>query len=160
MQRMCIGRPRSVSFGTLPVRWTLALCSPAACVGLRHMLTLKCDVGPDARKGTSSVIVLMRDGVVVWNSKLQSVVVASACEAEYIGNAGAVKELLWKRKRLIKGDHIHTFAQGAPNAFDTCGASWALGATTPKHPPSPPNVSQHGELATNGCRCSWKRVFD
>lgn len=40
----------------------------------------------------------MNGGAVVWRSKLQTVVAASKCEAEYIAAAAAAKEALWVRK--------------------------------------------------------------
>lgn len=54
----------------------------------------------DTRKSTSGTVVLMCGGAVVWRSKLQTVVAASTCEAEYIAAAAAAKELLWVRKLL------------------------------------------------------------
>lgn len=54
----------------------------------------------DSRKSTSGAVVLMRGGPVVWKSKLQTVVAASTCEAEYVAAAAAAKEALWVRKLL------------------------------------------------------------
>ena len=55
---------------------------------------------PDSRKSTSGAVVLSHGGAVVWRSKLQSVVAASTCEAEYVAAAAAVKEVLWVRKLM------------------------------------------------------------
>lgn len=54
----------------------------------------------DSRKSTSGAVVLMRGAPVVWKSKLQTVVAASTCEAEYIAAAAAAKEALWVRKLI------------------------------------------------------------
>lgn len=53
-----------------------------------------------SRKSTSGCVVLMHGGPVMWKSKLQTVVAASTCEAEYIAAAAATKEVLWARKLL------------------------------------------------------------
>jgi hypothetical protein len=39
-------------------------------------------------------------GPISWQSKLQSVVAQSTCEAEYYGAGSATKEALWLRKSL------------------------------------------------------------
>lgn len=56
----------------------------------------------DTRKSTSGAVVLMHGGAVVWKSKLQTVVAASTCEAEYVAAAAAAKEVLWVRKLLAE----------------------------------------------------------
>ena len=55
---------------------------------------------PGSRKSTSGAVVLSHGGAVVWLSKLQSVVAASTCEAEYVAAAAAVKEVLWVCKLM------------------------------------------------------------
>ncbi len=50
---------------------------------------------PDSRKSTTGVLILFNGGPVVWSSKLQTVVAASTCEAEYVAAAAAAKEALW-----------------------------------------------------------------
>ena len=50
---------------------------------------------PDSRKSTTGIVIQVNGAPVVWSSKLQSVVAASTCEAEYIAASAVAKEALW-----------------------------------------------------------------
>jgi hypothetical protein len=52
------------------------------------------------RKSTTGWVWLMNGGPISWQSKLQSVVAQSTCEAEYYGAGSVTKEALWLRKTL------------------------------------------------------------
>jgi hypothetical protein len=52
------------------------------------------------RKSTTGWIWCKNGGPISWQSKLQSVVARSTCEAEYYGAGSATKEALWLRKSL------------------------------------------------------------
>jgi hypothetical protein len=54
----------------------------------------------DGRKSTTGWIRIKNGGPISWQSKLQSVVARSTCEAEYYGAGSATKEALWLRKTL------------------------------------------------------------
>ena len=54
----------------------------------------------DGRKSTTGWIFTKNGGPISWQSKLQSVVAQSTCEAEYYGAGSATKEALWLRKML------------------------------------------------------------
>jgi hypothetical protein len=55
----------------------------------------------DGRKSTTGWIFTKNGGPISWQSKLQSVVAQSTCEAEYYGAGSATKEALWLRKMLV-----------------------------------------------------------
>ncbi len=50
---------------------------------------------PDSRKSTTGIVIEVNSGPVVWSSRLQSVVAASTCEAEYVAASAVAKEALW-----------------------------------------------------------------
>jgi hypothetical protein len=54
----------------------------------------------DGRKSTTGCIWTKNGGPISWQSKLQSVVAQSTCEAEYYGAGSATKEALWLKKSL------------------------------------------------------------
>jgi hypothetical protein len=55
----------------------------------------------DGRKSTTGWIFTKNGGPISWQSKLQSVVAQSTCEAEYYGAGSATKEALWLKKMLL-----------------------------------------------------------
>jgi hypothetical protein len=54
----------------------------------------------DGKKSTTGWIWTKNGGPISWQSKMQSVVAQSTCEAEYYGAGSATKEALWLRKSL------------------------------------------------------------
>ncbi len=54
----------------------------------------------DGRKSTTGWIWTKNGGPISWQSKVQSVMALSTCEAEYYGAGSATKEALWLRKPL------------------------------------------------------------
>jgi hypothetical protein len=56
----------------------------------------------DSRRSTTGYVFVMHGGAASWSSRLLPTLAASTVEAEYMGAAAAVKELLWFRK--LAGD--------------------------------------------------------
>ena len=51
-------------------------------------------------KSTSGMLVMFNGAPITWQSKQQSIVATSTCEAEYIAASTAVQECMWLRKLL------------------------------------------------------------
>ena len=95
---------------------------------------------PDARKSTSGMVALMYGGVVMWRSKLQTVVAASTCEAEYIAFAAATKDVLWLRKLLAE-------MQGRVQRLQICGDNQSALALMRQHSPGAAGRTKHIDTA-------------
>src|SRR5258706_8079716 len=54
----------------------------------------------DTRRSTSGFVWIMGGGAICWRSKLQTIVVLSSTEAEYVGTTPAVQEVIWLRDLL------------------------------------------------------------
>ena len=77
-------------------------------VGMKPTKSIKgfCDLGwagcVDTRRLTSGFIWMMGGGVICWRSKLQSIIVLSSMEAEYVGTTPVVQEIIWLRDLLCE----------------------------------------------------------
>jgi hypothetical protein len=56
----------------------------------------------DTWRSMSGFVWIMNGGTVCWRSKLQTIVVLSSTEAEYIGVTPAVQEIIWLRDLLCE----------------------------------------------------------
>ena len=56
----------------------------------------------DTRRSTSGFVWIMGGGAICWKSKLQSIVVLSSTEVEYVGATPAVQEVVWLRDLLCE----------------------------------------------------------
>jgi hypothetical protein len=54
----------------------------------------------DARRSTAGYLFNIGSGAISWQSKRQSVVALSTCEAEFLGQTQATKEAIWLRRLL------------------------------------------------------------
>ena len=54
----------------------------------------------DARRSTAGYLFNIGGGAISWQSKRQSVVALSTCEAEFLGQTQATKEAIWLRRLL------------------------------------------------------------
>ena len=99
----------------------------------------------DTRRSTSGAVILKRGGAVVWRAKLQTVVAASTCEAEYIAAAAAAKELLWVRK--LMGE-----MSGQVERVRLYGDNQSALALMQQHTPGASGRSKHIDVAYNFVR--------
>jgi hypothetical protein len=83
------------------------------------------------RKSTTGWIWCKNGGPIAWQSRLQSVVAQSTCEAEYYGAGSATKEALWLRRILkdfglpIHGIPIYTDNQASVSLLKNGAVSLA-----------------------------------
>lgn len=54
----------------------------------------------DTRRSTSGFVFNVRSGAISWSSKRQPTVALSTCEAEYMGQTQATKEVVWLKSLL------------------------------------------------------------
>lgn len=99
----------------------------------------------ETRKSTSGAVILMHGGAVLWRSKLQTVVAASTCEAEYIAAAAAAKEVLWVRKLLGE-------MNGRVERIRLYGDNQSALALMQQHTPGASGRTKHIDVAFNFVR--------
>ncbi len=54
----------------------------------------------NSRKSTTGYVLYAANGPIAWQSKLQTTIVVSTMEAEYMAAFGAIQELIWTKEVL------------------------------------------------------------
>jgi hypothetical protein len=85
---------------------------------------------PDTRRSTTGYVFKLGGAAITWNSKRQTTVALSSCEAEYVAAAQAAKEAIWIRSFLGELDvlqdwpiTIETDSQSALSLMKNVGYS-------------------------------------
>ena len=81
----------------------------------------------------------------MWKSKLQTVVAASTCEAEYIAFAAATNDVLWLRKLLGE-------MRGQVQRLQICGDNQSALALMRQHTPGSAGRTKHIDVAFHSVR--------